>query len=182
MLDTKRREFIALLGAGGLLLAVKVRRGRAQQPTMPVIGLLSSASAGASAYQLNALRQGLAESGYIEGQNVAIEYRWAEGHYDRLPSLAAELVRRDVAVIVATGAGGLSARAAKAATSSIPIVFSSAVDPVKAGLVASINRPGGNATGFVQFAALLEAKRLQLLHELVCRWHRRAAESDQSGG
>jgi len=139
---------------------------RAQQPAAPVIGFLNNLSPGAITHAVAAFRDGLRETGYIEGHNVAIEYRWAESHNDRLPGLVADLVRRQVAVIVATG-GGASALAAKAATTTIPTVFSSATDPVELGLVASLNRPGGNATGVHVMTNALEAKRLGLLHELV---------------
>jgi putative ABC transport system substrate-binding protein len=165
MLDMKRREFIALLGGGGLLLAAKVRRARGQQPAMPVVGVLSAEWPDQFTDRSRVFRDGLRETGYVEGRNLAIEYRWAEGQNDRLPALAADLVSRKVTVIATTG-GPTSALAAKAATSTIPIVFI-ANDPVRIGLVTSLNRPGGNATGVNVFLQEMEGKRLGLLREIV---------------
>jgi putative tryptophan/tyrosine transport system substrate-binding protein len=158
----RRREFIALLGGTA---AAWPLAARSEQPAMPVIGFMSGRAAEDSAHLVSAFRQGLAETGFVEGQTVTIEFRWANGDYDRLPALAADLVSRKVAVLVGVG-GDVSALSAKKATSTIPVVFGMGTDPVKAGLVASFNRPGGNATGFTLWTSEMESKRLGLLREI----------------
>ncbi|HYW62116.1 MAG TPA: ABC transporter substrate-binding protein [Bradyrhizobium sp.] len=161
-MGTRRRDIIALVGG----VVAWPFAARAQQANTPVVGFLDSGSSTGMAETLAAFHRGLAESGYTEGQNVAMEYRWAEGRYDRLPALAAELVARPVAVIVATRSSA-PARAARAATSNIPIVFQTGSDPVKDGLVESLNRPGGNVTGATRLTTALVQKRLGVMAELV---------------
>jgi putative ABC transport system substrate-binding protein len=156
----RRREFIA--GLGGAAAWPLAATG--QQPAMPVVGFLNSGSPGGYAPMVAAFRQGLKETGYIEGRNVAVEYRWAEGRFDRVPAIAVELMRRQVAVIVANTPGVI---AVKAATTTMPIVFTTATDPVKIGLVASLSRPGANVTGVTQLHEVVAPKRLELAHQLV---------------
>jgi putative tryptophan/tyrosine transport system substrate-binding protein len=165
----KRREFIALLGGA----TVWPLAARAQQPAMPVVGLINSGFPETSAHRVAAFRQGLSELGYVEGQNVTIEFRWAEGHYNRYPEFVTDLIRRKASVI-ATGASTPATLVAKAATSTIPIVFGAGEDPVKVGLVASLARPGGNLTGVNFFTGEVAAKRLGLLLEMIPKTKRLA--------
>ena len=159
----RRRDFIKVIAGSA---AVWPLRARAQQPALPVIGFLNSASATPWEAYIAGFRTGLKEAGFVDGQNVSIDFRWAEGHYDKLPGMAADLVRRKVAVLVATG-GTPSVVAAKGATSTIPIVFTTGTDPIRAGFVTSISRPGGNVTGVNFFTTVLEGKRIGLLRALV---------------
>ena len=159
----KRREFVVFLGAGAIVRSISAR---AEQAALPLIGIIHSASAAANGYIVDAIRRGLKTADLVDGQNVAVEFHWAEGHYDRLSAIADDLVRRHAAVIF-TGGGAAPALAAKAATPTIPIVFVSGDDPVQSGIVPSLNQPGGNITGVAFFNGALAAKRVELLHELL---------------